>query len=179
MSETIRDQALWERFAFSASSGRRRFALMGCTLDIHAALEDTGNTSLIEVGIPPRFPGAPPHLHEHTTESFYVLEGNIDVLHDGKWRETRRGDFFLIPPRMVHGYRNSTDKPARFLVMAPGHDRYYFALVDWMYREPIWPPTDREALVAFGRRHDTIYVGSPTDREDIHAFGSRQDTMYV
>jgi len=152
---------------------------MGCTIDIHATLEDTGNTSLIEVGIPPRFPGAPPHFHEHAAEGFYVLEGNIEVLHGGKRHEARRGDFFLIPPRMVHGYRNRTDKPARFLVMGRGHDRYYFELVDWMYREPIWPPTDREALVAFGRRHDTIYVGPPADREAIQAFGSRHDTINV
>jgi quercetin dioxygenase-like cupin family protein len=152
---------------------------MGATIDIHATLEDTGNTSLIEVGIPPYFPGAPPHLHEHRTESFYVLEGNIDVLHDGKWRGARPGDFFLIPPHMVHGYCNSTNQRARFLVMAPGHDRYYFELVDWMYLEPIWPPTNREALVAFGRRHDTIYVGPSTDREAIHTFGRRHETIYV
>ena len=183
MRTTTFDRVHLEAPASSASSGRRRFALMGATIDIHATLEDTGDTSVIEVGIPPQFPGVPPHLHEHTTENFYVLEGKIDVLHDGRWRESRRGDFFLFRPGMVHGYRNSTDQHARFLIMAPGHDRYYFDLVDWMYREPVWPPHDHDALVAFGRRHDTIYVGPATDREAIHAFGSREhtihDTLYV
>jgi len=48
----------------TASSDRRRFAVLGATIDIHATLEDTGSTtSTIELGIPPRFPGAPPHLH--------------------------------------------------------------------------------------------------------------------
>jgi quercetin dioxygenase-like cupin family protein len=132
---------------------------MGATIDIHATLDDTGaSTSLIELGIPPHFPGAPPHLHEHMTEGFYILEGTIDVLRDGVWSQARRGDFLLIPPGVVHAYRNSTDQPARFLVMAPGHDRFFVELIDWMHREPIWPPTDRQALVAFGRRHDTIYV---------------------
>jgi quercetin dioxygenase-like cupin family protein len=92
------------------------------------------------------------------TEGFYILEGTIDVLRDGVWSQARRGDFLLIPPGVVHAYRNSTDQPARFLVMAPGHDRFFVELIDWMHREPIWPPTDRQALVAFGRRHDTIYV---------------------
>jgi len=143
----------------TASSDRRRFAVLGATIDIHATLEDTGSTtSIIELGIPPRFPGAPPHLHEHMTESFYMLEGTIEVLLDGEWRQAHRGDFILIPPQTVHAYRNSTDQPARFLVMAPGHDRFFFELVDWMHREPLWPPTDRDALVEFGRRHDTIYV---------------------
>ena len=175
MIATTRDWAPLESPISFASSGRRHFALMGCTVDIHATLEDTGSTSLVEVGIPPRFPGAPPHFHEHTTESFYVLEGNIDVLYDGKWRESRRGDFFLLPPRMVHGYRNCTDKPARFLVMGRDHARFYFELVDWLWREPIWPPTDHDALVAFGRRHDTIFAGSPDDREAIRAFGRLDD----
>jgi quercetin dioxygenase-like cupin family protein len=146
---------------------------MGATVDIHATLEETGTTSIIEVGIPPNFPGVPPHLHEQTAEGFYVLEGNIDVLYDGKWNEAHRGDFFLIPPRMVHGYRNSTDRPARFLITGTRHDRYYCDLVDWMYREPIWPPTDREALITFGRRHDTLFsVDFPTNCEAIHLYGN-------
>ncbi|WP_051978223.1 cupin domain-containing protein [Edaphobacter aggregans] len=143
----------------SASSSRRRFAVLGATIDIHATLDDTGSsTSVIELGIPPRFPGAPPHLHQHMTESFYVLEGTIEVSREQERIQARRGDFLLIPPHTVHAYRNATDAPARFLVMAPGHDRFFFELVDWMHREPVWPPTDRQALIDFGRRHDTIYV---------------------
>jgi len=158
MSMTALDRASLDSFAPPASL-RRHFAILGGTVDIHATLEETGNSySIIEVGIPPRFPGVPPHYHEHITESFYILDGIIEVFGNDEWSPSRRGDFFLIPPRTVHGYRNNTDQPARFLIMGPGHDRYYFELVDWMYREPIWPPTDREALIAFGRRHDTIYV---------------------
>ena len=159
MSTATFDRAPLEAPVSTASSDRRRFAVLGATIDIHATLEDTGSsTSIIELGIPPRFPGAPPHLHERMTESFYILEGTIDVLFDGEWRQAHRGDFILIPPHSVHAYRNTTDQPARFLVMAPGHDRFFFELVDWMHREPVWPPTNRAALIEFGRRHDTIYV---------------------
>jgi quercetin dioxygenase-like cupin family protein len=158
MSTTF-DQAPLQEPVLSALSDRRRFAVLGCTIDIHATLADTGNsTSVIELGIPPRFPGAPPHLHERMTESFYVLEGKIDIMRADHWTSARRGDFILIPPRTIHAYRNNMDQPARFLIIAPGHDRFFFELVDWMHREPVWPPTDREALIAFGRRHDTIYV---------------------
>ena len=79
---------------------------------------------------------------------------------------------------MVHGYRNSTNRPARFLVTGTHHDRYYCDLVDWMYREPIWPPTDHEALITFGRRHDTLFsVDLPTNSEAIHLYGHRNDTI--
>lgn len=159
MSTTTMDRALLNDPAPSSASNRRHFAVLGATIDIHATLDDTGNsTSVIELGIPPRFAGAPPHLHEQMTESFYILDGSIDVLRDREWIRAHRGDFLLIPPQTVHAYRNVTDEPARFLVLGPGHDRFFFDLVDWMHREPVWPPTDRQALIDFGRRHDTIYV---------------------
>ena len=159
MTSTSIDLTLFEEPVSSQLSHRRRFAVLGATIDIHATLDDTGNsTSVIELGIPARFPGAPPHLHQHMTESFYMIDGTIDVMREGCWSKAHRGDFILIPPQTVHAYRNTTDKPARFLVLAPGHDRFFFELVDWMHREPVWPPTDRNALIEFGRRHDTIYV---------------------
>jgi quercetin dioxygenase-like cupin family protein len=159
MSTTTIDRALLDDPAPSSTSDRRHFAVLGATIDIHATLDDTGNsTSVIELGIPPRFPGAPPHLHEHMTESFYILEGTIEVLRGRERIQANRGDFILIPPHTVHGYRNVTDESARFLVLGPGHDRFFFDLVDWMHREPVWPPTDHQALIDFGRRHDTIYV---------------------
>jgi quercetin 2,3-dioxygenase len=132
---------------------------MGTTIDIHTTLEETNDGfSIIELRVPPRFPGAPNHLHEHMTESFYMLEGSIDLCKDDTWTTLHPGSFALIPPRTPHGYRNNTDDYARFLVIAPDHDRFFVELVDWMHREPVWPPTDREALIAFGRRHDTIYL---------------------
>jgi quercetin dioxygenase-like cupin family protein len=159
MSSATLNLASFEVPVPSVSVNRRHFAVLGATIDIHATLDDTGNTtSIIELGIPPKFPGAPPHLHQHMTESFYILEGTIDVMRDGVWSKAHRGDFIIIPPHTIHAYRNSTDQSARFLVMAPGHDRFFFELIDWMHREPVWPPTDREALIDFGRRHDTIYV---------------------
>jgi quercetin dioxygenase-like cupin family protein len=158
-TSVVTDQASLGSYVPSSLSQRRRFAILGGTVDIHATTEETGNCySIVEVGVPPRFPGPPPHYHERTTESLYLLEGTLEILRDDEWTLAHRGDFFLIPPGTVHAYRNCTEHPARFLIMGPGHDRYYFELVDWMYREPIWPPTDREALVAFGLRHDTIYV---------------------
>ena len=160
-SSTQLDRAPVETFTSleEASSSRRHFAIMGATIDIHATLEDTADSfSLIELRVPPRFSGAPAHLHEHMTESFYMLEGTIDLLKEDTWTKLRPGDFVLIPPGTPHGYRNNTDDYARFLVTAPGHDRFFVELVDWMHHEPVWPPTDREALIAFGLRHDTIYL---------------------
>ena len=141
------------------ASRRRHMAVLGATIDIHATLEETGGGfSQIELRVPPRFPGAPPHLHERMPESFYMLEGEIELLVSETWMTLRPGEAAVVPPRTVHAYRNATEEYARFLVTAPGHDRFFVELVEWMHREPVWPPADRDALVAFGLRHDTIYV---------------------
>jgi len=141
------------------SSNRRHFAVLGATIDIHATLEDTaGAFSQIELRVPPCFAGAPAHIHQLMPESFYMLEGSIEVLKGDRWSKLRTGQSITIAPGVVHGYRNHTDDYARFLVTAPGHDRFYVDLVEWMHREPVWPPTDRDALREFGRKHDTIYL---------------------
>jgi quercetin dioxygenase-like cupin family protein len=142
-----------------AFTQRRHLAVMGATIDIHATLDDThGAFSTIELRVPPRFPGAPRHWHRHMPESFYMLEGSIEILRGDTWTSLAPGQSLVIPPGRVHAYRNVTDDYARFLVVAPGHDRFFVELVEWMHREPVWPPEDHEALLAFGKMHDTLYV---------------------
>lgn len=132
---------------------------MGATIDIRATMAETeGNLSLIELSVPPLFPGAPRHYHERMPESFFILEGQIEVLKGEKWSTCRTGEFVHIAPGTIHAYRNASEHPARFLVIAPDHDRFFVELIEWMQREPVWPPEDRAELVDFGRRHDTMYV---------------------
>jgi quercetin dioxygenase-like cupin family protein len=137
----------------------RTFEMMGATINVKVTSEETGDTfSVIELSIPPHFPGAPPHYHEQMPEHFHLLSGKIDVLINDTWTPVLAGEHMLIQPGIVHAYRNNYVQPARFLVIAPGHDRFFFELMDWMRAEPIWPPKDRQALLDFGRRHDVIYI---------------------
>ncbi|HEX7159275.1 MAG TPA: cupin domain-containing protein [Edaphobacter sp.] len=143
----------------TAEASPRHLAVLGATIDIRATMEETeGNLSLIELTVPPHFPGAPRHYHDRTPESFFILEGSIEMLNGEKWSERHAGDFVYIAPGIIHAYRNTSDKPARFLVIAPGHDRFFIELIAWMKREQVWPPADRAELVEFGRRHDTMYI---------------------
>jgi oxalate decarboxylase/phosphoglucose isomerase-like protein (cupin superfamily) len=112
----------------------------------------------MEFSVPAQFSGAPMHFHERMTESFYMLEGKLELLFDGSSRILHPGEFVLVPPPLVHGYRNPFQEQARFLITAPGHDRFFFELIAWIKREPAWPPADKNLLITFGKRHDTIYV---------------------
>jgi len=140
-------------------SEQRVLSISGAKIEVLATTEETQNGfGIIKLTVPSGFPGAPPHYHEHMPETFYVLEGTIELLLDGKTKSLSAGEFGLVQPGVVHGYRNPFDKPAAFLVTARGHDRFFTELIEWMQREPVWPPKDRDELVAFGRRHDTLYV---------------------
>src|SRR5258708_11140729 len=57
-----------------------------------------------------------PHLHSFE-ESFYVLEGNVIGEMDGRAYLLSPGDFGLISTGVKHAWRNTGDKPARWLEM--------------------------------------------------------------
>ena len=143
----------------TAEVSPRHLAVLGATFDIRATMAETeGNLSLIELTVPPHFPGAPRHYHDRMPESFFILEGSIEILNGEKWTTRHAGEFVYIAPGIIHAHRNTSDKPARVLVIAPGQDRFFMELIAWIKREPVWPPADRAELVEFGRRHDTMYL---------------------
>ena len=80
--------------------------------------ETAGSFSLWEDVVPPGA-GAPPHVHIHEDEAFYVISGEIQVEFEGE-RAPRRigpGGFFYGARHKRHAYRNVSDQPARVLVL--------------------------------------------------------------
>jgi quercetin dioxygenase-like cupin family protein len=61
------------------------------------------------------------HLHRAHSDSFYVLEGELEFLIGGRDVPAGAGSFVLSPPGVVHGFRNSSRGSARILNLhAPG-----------------------------------------------------------
>jgi quercetin dioxygenase-like cupin family protein len=61
--------------------------------------------------------GPDPHVHRQHTDAFYVLEGEVDF---GLGPDVTRvkggpGTLAAAPPNVVHTFKNSSDKSARFL----------------------------------------------------------------
>jgi quercetin dioxygenase-like cupin family protein len=50
--------------------------------------------------------GVDPHTHSDHTDSFYVIEGEVEFLVDGEWRRGGPGTFFSAPRGVQHGVRN-------------------------------------------------------------------------
>jgi quercetin dioxygenase-like cupin family protein len=69
----------------------------------------------------PRMDGASPHFHRRHVDSFYVLEGELEVTVDGEPNTFRAGDIAVATPGTVHSFRNASDERVRFLNLhAPG-----------------------------------------------------------
>src|SRR6185436_18275143 len=61
-----------------------------------------------------------PHLHSFE-ESFYVLEGNLELQN----HSLKPGDFGLIGTGLRHQWRNTSDRPARWLEMQAPQPRVF------------------------------------------------------
>ena len=124
----------------------------GVSVGFLANAEDTlGAIGLVEYTAPPRFPGPPPHFHEHTWDAYYVLEGRLDVRLGDERLELRPGDVAVAPPGTVHGFSNALDTPTRFLdIHAPGgFEGYFRELAAEGMRDPV-------AIAQIGSRYDMI-----------------------
>lgn len=55
------------------------------------------------------------HYHPEQEESFEVVEGELEVLRDGRWTPVRAGETYTVPRGAVHAWRNAAVLPARFV----------------------------------------------------------------
>ncbi|HEV2150558.1 MAG TPA: cupin domain-containing protein [Longimicrobiaceae bacterium] len=118
---------------------------------------DTGGAwSLVDYTIPARFAGPPPHWHAEATEAFYGIEGVTTLEVDGREVCLQPGEVAVVPPGVVHRFRNDADRPARHLVLLTpaGFERYFDEVAALIAEEGAWPPADPGKVAALMARHD-------------------------
>jgi quercetin dioxygenase-like cupin family protein len=133
-----------------APKGGTRIVGGGLDATVKATVSGGAVMSSFEIVVPPGFDvGA--HAHPRGEETFFVLEGELDVLafepvdrtvkdwH--QWRSAAGesflrggpGAFMRVPPGTPHAFANHTDREARmfFQSSAPeGHENYFEELAD-------------------------------------------------
>ena len=83
-------------------------------------LGELADLEVVESVFEPGWEGVDPHVHDDHTDSFYVLEGEVEFLVNGEWRRGGPGSFFSAPPGVEHGFRIAGEQPIRVLnVHAP------------------------------------------------------------
>jgi quercetin dioxygenase-like cupin family protein len=65
----------------------------------------------------PGSPGPPLHVHRAYDEAFYVVSGAMDFSVDGNTDNCPAGSFVWVPRGAAHRFRNTSDEPAKFLVI--------------------------------------------------------------
>jgi mannose-6-phosphate isomerase-like protein (cupin superfamily) len=95
--------------------------MLGDILSIMLSKNETNGTySILESKVYPGG-GPPPHLQTREFEGFYIIEGELDFIIDGKQVTTKAGTVINIPPRVIHSFKNNTDTIVKILVIiAPG-----------------------------------------------------------
>ena len=76
--------------------------------------------------------GPPLHIHKTEDESFYVLEGEINLLVGERNIRATAGSLIFVPKGTIHTFSQISDKPAKFLVTysPSGFEKFFDEAVD-------------------------------------------------
>lgn len=102
----------------SSEEPPKAFFINGDLATFIATGEDTnGQFSAFDLFIPPQV-AAVPHMHNNSSESFLVLEGELILQRGEEIITATPGTLVYIPKGELHAWRNLQDTPARVLAVA-------------------------------------------------------------
>jgi mannose-6-phosphate isomerase-like protein (cupin superfamily) len=115
-----------------------------------------GALALVEWDIPEGAPGPPVHIHHQATETFYVLDGEVNFVYDDRRIDAAPGEALHIPAGIQHTMRNIGNGPARVLELyAPGKLLALIEEVGALVAAGITPTSD-EMHAAYQRHQSEI-----------------------
>ena len=111
--------------------------------------------------------GAPPplHVHDNEEETFYVLDGTLDLSVGNDVHHVSTGSFCVVPRGVPHTFISTSPQPARLLVIVspPGFEEFFAACEERFPAGAGMPEPEvvGPALDALARRHGCRIVGPP------------------
>ena len=117
-----------------------------------------GTLALIECHTSPQS-GVPLHLHTREDETFFVLDGTMEVQVEGRTLVLEKNASAFLPRGKPHSYRNPGNSPARYLVMiTPGG---FEKCLEEFSRLPANQPPNPETLASIGKRYGLEFPTPP------------------
>ena len=125
--------------------------------------QTNGAFSTIEMLVPPQN-GPGPHSHANFYESFYIVDGEVEVHSEAGAYLAKKGSFVVVPEGgIVHYFKNVSDKMAQLLcIVVPAGLEEFFEEIG----EPVAageflppPPMDPESiknLQAIAQKHGQV-----------------------
>jgi mannose-6-phosphate isomerase-like protein (cupin superfamily) len=133
--------------------GHAHYSARGSEMFFKATAElDGGDLSVMERTLPPGGRRPPPHRHTNCSEAYFVLDGVVSIIVDGRELTVGREGFVLVPRGTAHTFGNASAEPARLLVIhAPAADAYFAGLHElWNRPAPPAPDEERALMARFG-----------------------------
>jgi quercetin dioxygenase-like cupin family protein len=135
---------------FRAGQGRSVW-VVGDLYTFLATGEETGGAyALIHAEVPPQS-GPPPHIHRREDEAFYVLEGELSFVVDGRAIQATAGAWVTLPRGTLHAFKNVGKSRAKMLIVVTpsGLEKFFVEVGDEATdRSAAAPVPDIEKLLA-------------------------------
>lgn len=114
-------------YYFHSLSGLPVHSVLGVDVRILADGSQTGGAYANYHARCTRGAGAPPHRHDGSDESFFVIEGEFEILCGTERLLAKAGDYIFIPRGMVHGFTGVSECPAALLGTGTpaGHEAFF------------------------------------------------------
>ncbi|MGA8044086.1 MAG: ester cyclase [Terracidiphilus sp.] len=141
---------------------------------MRSTAETTGGSfGLIENwSIPPGF-ASPYHTHHREDEAFYVLEGELAFICDGKWMRGGPGTYVFGPRELAHGFKVIGHQPARMLLLcAPGGFEGFVLELGQPADAPAAPPDMAQLAEVAAKYHIEIHGPLPEEPAEFADAGS-------
>ena len=75
---------------------------------IKTAQQTNGQSLEMEWEVMPTSGGTPVHIHPSASETYKVIEGELEINVDGEWRLLQKGEELTVPEGVPHTFRNSS-----------------------------------------------------------------------
>lgn len=120
-----------------------------------ASADSPFGQAIVMVDVPPGS-GTPCVTHDKEEETYLLLEGELEMYTPTDLHRLQPGDLVHLPPQTPHGYRNTSDRPARFVAWTVGGpmDRFFVRMND----EVRSLPDDLPAMQAILEDHGVVRV---------------------
>src|SRR2546423_10280807 len=126
-----------------------KLRIVGDTIRVLATTSDTGGRFEAFETTGPGDSGPPPHAHPWS-ESYFIAEGEVDVIVGEETMRATPGAFINIPAGTVHGYRIATPFARFTVITTPAGASDFFHELD---AETEGSVADMDKIMAVATKH--------------------------
>ncbi|HSB06147.1 MAG TPA: cupin domain-containing protein [Thermodesulfobacteriota bacterium] len=135
------------------------FAL-GNEVRLKLSSSETGGDFYVFEALTPPGVVVPSHVHRHEDELIHVIEGEYEIVLDGRTHTARRGAVVNFPRLRPHGFGNISKKPTRALfTVIPGSNFEKF--FEELCALPANEPPDMAKVTEIFNRYDIEILVPP------------------